>query len=182
MLKIVKSRSSQSHRRDIQLKKIFEEDVEMRSCFKCTNSDIVCVAHRLFDRCVECIRFIKFCDLIIIIANWDKLDSEREFVRKKIAKRRKLIVEASRTITQISVELFKLKNVQKKFRIKTFEMIAREIEFFDEENEIISAKFIFVDFDFSDSKLLAFFDESFSLLNFVDDTALRKLVNVSNCF
>jgi hypothetical protein len=61
-------------------------------------------------------------------------------------------------------------------------MIAREIEFFDEENEIISAKFIFVDFDFSDSKLLAFFDESFSLLNFVDDTALRKLVNVSNCF
>jgi hypothetical protein len=182
MFKIVKSRFSLSHRRDIQFRKVLEENVEMRSCFKCTNNDIVCVAHRSSDRCVECIRLIKFCDLIVIVANWDKLDSKRESVRKKIAKRRKLIAETSRIIAQTFIELFKLKNVQKKLRIKTFEMIAREIKFFDEKNEIVFVKFIFVDFDFNDSELLVFFDESFSLLNFVDDIDLQKLDNVSNCF
>lgn len=182
MLKIVKSRFSRSHRRDLQFKKVLEKDVEMRSCFKCAQNDVVCVAHRSSDRCVECIRLTKFCDLIVIVADWDKLDSERESVRKKIAKRRKLIAEASRTIAQTFIELFKLEDVQKKLRTKTFEMTAREIEFFDEEDDIVSIKSLSVDFDSSDFELLAFFDESFSSLNFVDDTFLQESDNASNCF
>ncbi len=184
MFKIVISRFFQSHRRDLQFRKILEKNVEMRFCFRCTNNDIVCVAHHLFNCCVECIRLIKFCDLIFNVANWNKFDFERKFVEKKIAKRRKLIVEASRTIAQIFVELFKLENVQEKLRIKTFGMIAREIDFFAEKNDVVvSVKFFFiVDFDFSDLELLVLFDESFSVLNSVDDIALQELDNASNCF
>jgi hypothetical protein len=80
--------------------------------------------------------------------------------------------------------LFKLENVQEKLRIKTFGMIAREIDFFAEKNDVVvSVKFFFiVDFDFSDLELLVLFDESFSVLNSVDDIALQELDNASNCF
>ena len=62
-------------------------------------------------------------------------------------------------------------------------MITRETEFLNVKNDITFVNnFIFVDFDSNDFELLVLFDESFSLLSFVDDIAASELDNASNYF
>jgi hypothetical protein len=73
----------------------------MRPCQACTHSQVLYITVPFFEKCEQCTRFGRSCDLISLAPQLKRLTQEKDRILEKILKKRRVAMEADITVSQL---------------------------------------------------------------------------------
>jgi hypothetical protein len=73
----------------------------MRPCKACTRSQVLCVTVPFSEKCEQCTRFGRSCDLTSLIPQLKRLAQEKDRILEKILEKRRVIMEADVTVFRL---------------------------------------------------------------------------------